>query len=247
MSLKIMVVDKEAVSLQLMRTLAAPLGHTVITYDDSDAARERAEQQRFDVAFVGLGVPDLDGYEVVQRIRASEPNRETTIVMLSALDDIQSLRKAFGVGADYVLTKPVGASRLNPMLAAMDSPGWKEKTRAARLPLFTEVVCTWGEKRATLRTMNISESGMLLQGTIDAEVGEDVSLDFKIGEIRAALSLEARLVRKEGSERVGVGFKHLAVEDRNAIHVYVLGRLKQLTPSRDFSDVGLRRMMRDYY
>jgi len=242
MSLKIMVVDDEPLSLQLIRSLAAPSGHTVLTFEDSQEAGERAEKQRFDVTFVGMRMPQLDGLELARRIRNSQPNRDTTIVMLSATDDIGNLRKAFGEGADFVLTKPVTATRLRPILAAMDSSGWKGKRHAARLPLFTEVVCKWDGRQIPLRSMNISETGMLLQPTVDAEVGQEVALEFKIAEVRTSLKVLARIVRKEGTERVGMAFKGLAPEDHNAIQLYVMGRLQEYTPSRDFSGVGMRRL-----
>jgi CheY-like chemotaxis protein len=242
MSLKIMVVDDEPVNLKLVRTLAAPLGHTVLTFDDIHQAGQRAEEQRFDVAFVGMRLPQLDGLELVRRIRNSQPNRETTVVMLNATDDIESLRKAFGEGADFVLTNPVAAASLCPMLAAMDSSGWKGKRHAARLPLFTEVNCTWNDRQFPLRSMNISESGMLLQASVDAEVGQEVGLEFKIAEVRSSLNVLARIVRKEGTERVGVAFIGLAPEDHNAIQLYVMGRLKDMSRPRDLSGIGMHRL-----
>lgn len=242
MSLKIMVVDDEPASLQLVRSLAAPLDHVVLTFEDYQAAGQRGETQRFDVVFVGLRLPDVKGLDLVQRLRNSEVNRETAIVMLSATDDIPSLRQAFGEGADLVLTKPVTASRLRSLLAAMDSPGWKNKRNAVRLPLFTEVNCTRDDRQYLLRSMNISESGMLLQGSLDAEVGEELSLEFKIADVGATLNVLARIARKEGTDRFGVGFVGLAPEAHNAIQLYVMGRLKDLTPPRDFSGIGMRRL-----
>ncbi|HYW99813.1 MAG TPA: response regulator [Candidatus Elarobacter sp.] len=242
MSLKIMVVDDEPLSLKLIRSLATPLGHTVLTFDDSQEAGQRAEQQRFDLTFVGMHVPQLDGLELARRIRNSQPNREATIVMLSSSDDVENVRKAFGEGADFVLTKPVTAARLRPMLAAMDSPGWQGRRLAARLPLFTEVICAYGEKQFPLRSMNISESGMLLQPSVDIEVGREVTVEFKIPEVRASLNPLARIVRKEGTERVAVAFIGLAPEHHNAIQLYVMGRLKDLTRPRDLSDVRMRRL-----
>ncbi|PYU55837.1 MAG: hypothetical protein DMG56_24835 [Acidobacteria bacterium] len=231
MSLKIMIVDDEPVSVRLVRSLAAPLNHTVLALQDSQEAGQRADKQRFDVVFVGMG-----GLELTRRIRNSQPNRETTIVVLSATEDIESLREAFGEGADLVLTKPISAVRLRPMLAAMDSPGWQGKRHAARLPLFTEVNCTWGDRQFPLRSMNISQSGMLLQPSLDAEVGQEVSLDFKITEVRASLSVRARIVRKEGTLRVAIEFISLAPEDQNAIQLYVMGRLVSgQTPTREQS------------
>ena len=231
MSLKIMIVDDEPVSVRLVRSLAAPLNHTVLALQDSQEAGQRADKQRFDVVFVGMG-----GLELTRRIRNSQPNRETTIVVLSATEDIESLREAFGEGADLVLTKPISAVRLRPMLAAMDSPGWQGKRHAARLPLFTEVNCTWGDRQFPLRSMNISQSDMLLQPSLDAEVGQEVSLDFKITEVRASLSVRARIVRKEGTLRVAIEFISLAPEDQNAIQLYVMGRLVSgQTPTREQS------------
>jgi CheY-like chemotaxis protein len=242
MSLKIMVVDDEPLSQQLIRSLAAPSGHTVLTFEDSQEAGQRAETQRFDVTFVGMRTPQLDGLELARRIRNSPLNLETTIVMLSATDDVGTLRKAFGEGADFVLAKPVTAGRIRPMLAAMDSPGWKGKRHAARLPLFAEVVCTWDKQQFHLRSKNISESGMLLQPSLDLELGQEVGLEFKIAEVRASLNVLARIVRKEGTERVAVAFIGLAPEDHNAIQLYVMGRLVDLNPQRDLLDVGIRRM-----
>ena len=231
MSLKIMIVDDEPVTVKLMRSLAAHLNHTVLALQDSQEAGQRTDKQRFDVVFVAMG-----GLELTRRIRNSQPNRETTIVVLSPTEDIESLREAFGEGADLVLTKPISAVRLRPMLAAMDSPGWQGKRHAARLPLFTDVSCTWGDRQFPLRSMNISQSGMLLQPSLDVEVGQEVSLDFKITEVRASLNVRARIVRKEGTLRVAIEFIGLAPEDQNAIQLYVMGRLVNgQTPTREQS------------
>jgi CheY-like chemotaxis protein len=242
MSLKIMVVDDEPLGPKLIRSLAAPLYHTVFAFEDSQTAWQRAESQRFDVAFVAMGTPQLDGLELVRRIRKSPLNLETTIVMLSATDDIMSLRAAFSEGADFVLAKPVTAGRIRPMLAAMDSPGWKSKRRAARLPLITEVICTWDDRKFPLRSLNVSESGMLLQPAPEIDLGQEVALAFKIAEVQASLNILARIVRKEGAERIGVGFLGLAPEELNAIQLYVLGRLRDLTPPRDLSNIGMNRL-----
>jgi CheY-like chemotaxis protein len=242
MSLKIIVVDDEPLSLKLIRSLAAPLNHTVITFEDRQEAARRAEQQRFDVAFIGMRLPALDGLELIHQIRSSQANREATVVMLSFTDDIPSLRQAFGEGADFVLTKPLIAGRIRAMLAAMDSPGWKGKRHAARLPISTEVICTWDNRQFRLRSLNISESGMLLQSSIDVEKGQEVGLEFKIADVSAALNVLARVARKEGAERLAVEFIGLAPEDQNAIQLYVMGRLKELSPPRDFSNIGMHRL-----
>jgi CheY-like chemotaxis protein len=242
MSLKIMVVDNEPLSVTLMRSLSAPSGHTVLAFNNSQEAIERADKQRFDVFFVGIS--QADGLDLARQIRNSQLNHETSIVMLSATSDIPTVRKAFGEGADFVLSKPVTAARLGPMLAAMDSSGWKGKRHTARLPLFTEVVCIWDNRQVPLRSLNISESGILLQPSVDIDVGQEVALEFKIPEVGASLSVIARIARKDGTERVGMEFVALAPEEQNAIQLYVMGRLRDLTPPRNLSDLRMPRLFR---
>jgi CheY-like chemotaxis protein len=233
MSLKIMVADDEQVSLKAIRSLSVSSGHTVLTFEDPQQAGERAEQQRFDVVFLGMRPQDLTGLDLARRIRNSESNAETTIVMLNATEDIESLRNAFGEGADFVLTKPVSSARLLPMLAALSSPNWNGKRHAARMPLFTEVICKQGGREFKLRSMNISSTGMLFQPATDLEIGAEVSLDFAIAEVRASLSVSARVVRKEGNDRVAMAFVGLAPEASNAIQLYVMGRLSKVQQSND--------------
>jgi len=67
-------------------------------------------------------------------------------------------------------------------------------------------------------------------------------LEFKIAEVRASLNVLARIVRKEGNERIGIALIGLALEDLNAIQLYVMGRLKDLTPPRDLSGIGMHRL-----
>jgi CheY-like chemotaxis protein len=241
MSLKIMVAGEESQFAQLIRSLATPLGHMVLPFSDYQTAGQRGDTQRFDVAFVGMRSPAAAGLKLANRIRNSQPNRDAIIVMLSDTDDIPSVRNAFGEGADLVLTTPVAADQLRRMLAAMDQRDWKDRRHSARLPLFTEVACTWQNREFHLRCTNISEGGMLLQPAIEAEVGEEVTLDFKIVEVKASLTVKARVIRKEGTERVGIEFVGLRPEDRNSLQLYVTGHLERLAP-REAASFAPRRM-----
>ena len=124
----------------------------------------------------------------------------------------------------------------------MDSPGWKNKSHAVRLPLITEVISNWNDQQLHLRSLNVSESGMLLQGSADLKVGNEAGLEFKIAEFRASLNVMGRVVRQEAPDRMAVGFVGLAPEDINAIQLYVMGRLRDMSPERDLSGIGMHRL-----
>lgn len=243
MSLLISVVDAEPLTLKVMRSLAVPLGHKVLTFDDTQEAGKQLEKQRFDVVFVGM--PRADGLEVARQVENSGPSSQAIVVMLSATDDVEMMRKAFAAGVQFVLPKPIAAARIIPLLNAIASPDWKTLRHAARLPLFTEVNCNWDGQDFPMRSLNISETGMLLQSQHDVEVNQEISMAFKLAEVGASLHVKARSVRKEGTDRIAVGFIELAPEDKNAIQLYVMGRLKPPAPQRAVADIGPRSIWGD--
>lgn len=241
MSLKILVVDNDATSAKMLRQLATALGHMVMAAEEYEAGAQKAEAQRFDLIFLGLGAEGSEALVAARRVRNSQINRETTLVVLSPADDVPTLRLAFSEGADYVLAKPVAPNRVRPMLAAIDSPGWKGKRPAARMPLFAPVKCTWGGGEAALSSLNLSESGMLLKPGLDLEVGSKVELEFAIAEVGASLHTAARIVRKEEQRSVAVEFVEPAPEARNAIQLYILGRLKPTERPKDLEGIRIPR------
>ena len=237
MSLKIMVVDDDAEILRFMKSVVVPLGHQIFTFEDSQQAAERAAQQKFDVVFLDVRMPHMDGLELSRRVRATELNGETAIVMLTAMDDIELLRKAFSEGVTFFLTKPVTPARVSSMLGVLERSAWKDKRHSVRLPFWAPVVCKWHDQHFAGRCVNISESGILLQPSVEPEVGQEVLLELKIAEVHASLNVRAKIVRKEGNEKVGLQFVDLAPEDRNAIQLYIIGRLKEQSQPREESHI----------
>jgi CheY-like chemotaxis protein len=243
MSLKIIVADSEPKSGALLRAVATPLGHSVLPFQDYEKAAQKGELQHFDVVFLGMRPPELIGIGVAQRLRSSGPSQNAAIVMVTATDDIPIQRKAFSEGADFVLTEPVQGDRLQRMLCAMSDPDWKEKRPAARLPLRTGVTCSWLDQKHAVNSLNISESGMLLHPLVDAAIGAEVTLEFKIAEVHASVTVRARIIRKDEEGRlVGVEFVDLPREAQNAIQVYVIGRAKDDGPRREPLNFGPRRL-----
>lgn len=241
MPLKIMVVDRDQQTPSLVRAIASPLGYAVLPLEDYESAAGSAQKQRFDAIFVGMRSPDQGEAEIVGRIRASEPNRNSVIVALSPNEDVAALRNAFAQGADIFLVKPVPGDRLRRMLAGFAE--WKDQRHAVRLPFLADVLCSSSGRQFPLHSMNISESGILCKPAPDLEVGAEVALEFNIKELRASLNVFARIVRKESTGSVGFEFVGLAPEDVNAIHIYVTGRFKDFTKRDDrLADISLKRL-----
>jgi DNA-binding NtrC family response regulator len=100
--------------------------------------------------------------------------------MLTGDGDVGTMQKAFKAGITFFLNKPVTQERLNALVAAMRGPMLKEKRRYARLPFRVEVACQLGTRRFKAESVNISEGGILLDGSGGASVGEELNLEFTL-------------------------------------------------------------------
>ena len=102
------------------RGIAMMLRSTGAIVDQTDTGEEGLELARhydYDVVVLDLMLPDMEGYEVVRRMRAGRI--ETPVLILSGLSRPQAKVKGFGVGADDYLTKPFDAAELQARIQAV--------------------------------------------------------------------------------------------------------------------------------
>ena len=220
--MKLMVVDDDPASLDLVKALVEPLGYEVLALADSRQAAECVSEQEFDGIFVDVQMPNLDGFELTKHIRASRSNSRVPIVMITALEDVETMRRGYKAGVTFFLTKPFNPEKLRGLLLAMGSAMSREKKRRyVRLPFCTTVLCRWGKEQFKSASVNISERGMLLESSGGLETGEEVNLDFTFSPGQEPLSLHAKIVHKEPPDRMGVQFHDLTSEDQEAIRQYI--------------------------
>lgn len=92
----------------LVKKLLLAAAHEVIEATGGLEAVRVAEQTRPDLVLVDLNIPDLDGYEVILRLRGMEHMREVPVVAITAEGEKQT---TFAVGANGFMTKPINATR----------------------------------------------------------------------------------------------------------------------------------------
>jgi CheY-like chemotaxis protein len=227
MSMKLMVVDDDPAALDLVESLVEPLGYEVLALADSRHAAECVNKQKFDGVFVDVQMPNMDGFELTSLIRASRLNSRVPIVMITAFEDVETMRHGYKAGVTFFLTKPFNPDKLCGLLLAMRSAILRERTRYVRLPFRTTVTCRWGNEQSELGSVNISECGMLLESSRGLELGEEINLDFTLSPGQEHLSLRAKVVHKEPPDRIGVQFHGLTSEDQETIWDYISRGLKE--------------------
>jgi two-component system KDP operon response regulator KdpE len=108
--LRILVVDDEPAILRFLRVGLAGQGYVVSEAENGQSALDAVRQRRADLVVLDLGLPDIDGLEVIRRIR--EAGSAVPIIVLSSRDDEAAKVAALDLGADDYVTKPFGIEEL---------------------------------------------------------------------------------------------------------------------------------------
>jgi two-component system cell cycle response regulator len=107
MGARILIVEDNPANLELMRYLLAAAGHELLLAVDGAQGLELAAGERVDVILCDLQLPDIDGFEVLRRIRADAVLRRIPVVAVTALAMVGDRDKALAAGFDGYLSKPI--------------------------------------------------------------------------------------------------------------------------------------------
>jgi two-component system cell cycle response regulator len=115
---RILVVDDYVINrMQLKRSLEQQ-GHTVALAENGRQALEMLASQPFDVVLLDLLMPELDGFQVLERMKRDSLQREIPVIVISALEEMESILRCIEMGATDYLTKPFDAALLRARLNA---------------------------------------------------------------------------------------------------------------------------------
>ena len=92
-------------------------GYAVDVMTDGESANKLLSYQEYDVIVLDLGLPKLDGFEVLKRLRSR--GNKTPVLILTALEDIQNRVKGLDLGADDYLAKPFELAELEARIRAL--------------------------------------------------------------------------------------------------------------------------------
>ncbi len=120
----ILVVDDNDINRDLLSRYLERQGHTVQVAHNGRQALEMIATGAFDLVLLDIMMPELNGYEVLQHLKHSETWRDLPVIMISALDEIDSAVRCIELGAEDYLRKP-----FNPVLLRARVQACLEKKR----------------------------------------------------------------------------------------------------------------------
>jgi len=112
MSPRILVVDNDEMSVELLVALLADDYPLISTAADGFEALAKVEPERPDLVLLDIMMPDLDGFEVCRRIKANPATAHIRVLMVTALNTVDDLVRGFEAGANDFITKPINAPAL---------------------------------------------------------------------------------------------------------------------------------------
>lgn len=118
---RMLVVDDNEMNRDLLARRLQREGHQVELAVDGVAALAKLDAGTFDLVLLDIMMPGMDGYQVLEHLKADEALRHLPVILISALDDADSVVKGLALGADDYLPKPFNPhilrARVNASLA----------------------------------------------------------------------------------------------------------------------------------
>ena len=116
---KILVVDDDIAINELIKVNLELSGYEVLQAHDGTTGFAIAKQELPDLIVLDVMMPEVDGYTVAQRIRQNEDTKDTPILMLTALSQLNDKVKGFDIGVDDYLVKPFEMEELKVRVRAL--------------------------------------------------------------------------------------------------------------------------------
>lgn len=135
---RILVVDDNASNRDVLERRLVREGHRVVAAATGAAALEQTAAEEFDLILLDLIMPEMSGFDVLRRLKAADHTRHIPVIIISALDELDSAVRCIEAGAEDYLTKPFNPVLLQARIGASLERKWlrdREKEVAADLKL----------------------------------------------------------------------------------------------------------------
>jgi class 3 adenylate cyclase len=114
----ILVVDDSEMNRDMLVRRLERQGHTVMEAENGRKALEMLESVKVDLVLLDILMPELDGMQTLEMLKAHKTNRHTPVIMLSALDELDKVVRCIEIGAEDFLPKPFNQVLLNARIGA---------------------------------------------------------------------------------------------------------------------------------
>src|SRR3954466_11058269 len=115
--MRVLIVDDEVRLARHVSSALTVAGHDPVMVYDGETALKEAEKNSFDMVVLDVGLPDIDGFEVLRQMRAN--GISARVLMLTARGELNDRVTGLQLGADDYLAKPFAMQELLARISAL--------------------------------------------------------------------------------------------------------------------------------
>ncbi|MBN1873979.1 MAG: response regulator [Anaerolineae bacterium] len=143
---KILIVDDEEFNIDYLEQELKDLHYDTLSARNGREALEKVENENPDVILLDIMMPEMDGFEVLQHLKANHVWRHIPVIIVSALGDFDSVVKGIEMGADEYLPKPFDLVFLKARLrSSLEKKRWRDQEQ-----VYLQIIQTEREKSERL-------------------------------------------------------------------------------------------------
>jgi CheY-like chemotaxis protein len=195
---QILVVDDVADNRAVLERRLTREGHVVVCARDGSDALEKIRERAFDLILLDIMMPEVDGFEVLRRLKRDPQTRDIPVIMISALDDLDSVVRCISEGAEDHLTKPFEPVLLRARInASLDKKRFRDREveyiREVKTIAEAASAVEAGQydaaslSRAALRTDELGRLARVFDGMAAQVKAREDRLRRQVSELRQAI------------------------------------------------------------
>ena len=217
-------VDDVDLLLRVFRQVQSDMGMEINAQATSNStqAMEQFNDHRFDAIFLDVEMPPPNGLELAKKIRNTERNMTTPIIIITGGDDRGLMTKAFQSGANFFLFKPVNRARLLRLVQISSVPIERERRKLQRVRVKCKVSIESDDGQFDGQTLDLSLNGMLVRASRILPVGTIVKVSVTLPPAAEPVSMAARVVRIVGNEFMGFQLQNVGKDESDKLGEFLV-------------------------
>lgn len=194
----VLVVDDNGVNRFMLSQHVNRLGHAVTTAEDGPRALELLRSSPFDLVLLDVMMPGMSGHDVLQTIKSDPALRGIPVIMVSGLDEIDSVARCIEGGAEDYLPKPIDSILLRARINASLEKKWLRDEEVRK----TEELSKALDELASAHNKLVTQEKLAFLGSMSAGIAHEIKNPLNFVTNFAQLMLE--LLKELRGELEGV-------------------------------------------
>ena len=127
----ILIVDDNDMNRDMLTRRLTRYGHTIVAAENGRRALDHLHAEEFDLVLLDIMMPEMNGYQVLETMKSDEALRNVPVIMISAVDELDSVVRCIQLGAEDYLPKPFNPVLLKARIGAvLDKKRLRDQERA---------------------------------------------------------------------------------------------------------------------